>query len=113
VIIPIEKIKRQRSPHTDHISKELTQAGGNILRYEIYELIYCLLNTENCHSNESNLLLKLFMRRVIKLTVVIIGGYHCYYLHTKSYLSVSISTKETKYESDILHSTAAGEKMEV
>jgi hypothetical protein len=35
---------------------------------------------KNCQSSGRNLLLYLFIRRVIKLTVVITGEYHCYQL---------------------------------
>jgi hypothetical protein len=35
--------------------------------------------------NRSSILLYQFTRKVIKLTVVIIVGYHCYQLHTKLY----------------------------
>jgi hypothetical protein len=38
---------------------------------------------KNCHSDGWDLLLKLFIKGVIKLTVVIVQGYHCY--HTKCY----------------------------
>jgi hypothetical protein len=40
---------------------------------------------KNCQSIGRNLLLYLFIRRMIKRTVVIIEEYHCYQLHTKSY----------------------------
>jgi len=39
----------------------------------------------NCHSSGSDLLFYLFIKRVIKLTVVIIREYHSYQLHTKYY----------------------------
>jgi hypothetical protein len=40
---------------------------------------------KNCHTSGRNLLFYLFIKRVIKVTVVIIEGYHCYQLHTKFY----------------------------
>jgi hypothetical protein len=45
---------------------------------------------KNCHSSGKTLLLYLSIGRLIKLTVVIIEGYHCYQLHTEFY-SVSLS----------------------
>jgi hypothetical protein len=33
-----------------------------------------------------------FIRRVIKLTVVIIVGYHCYQLHTKLYPPLKVKS---------------------
>jgi len=38
---------------------------------------------KNCLRSRRNLLLHLFMKRVIKLTVVIIEVYHCYQLNIK------------------------------
>jgi len=35
----VEKLKIHKSPCTDHIPAELTQAGGNTLRYETYRLV--------------------------------------------------------------------------
>jgi hypothetical protein len=40
---------------------------------------------KNCQNSGRNLLLYLFVRKVIKRTAVIIEEYHCYQLHTKSY----------------------------
>jgi hypothetical protein len=40
---------------------------------------------QNCLISGRSLLLYQFTRRVIKLTVVIIVGYHCYQFHTKFY----------------------------
>jgi hypothetical protein len=40
---------------------------------------------KNCQSSERNQLSYLFIRKVIKLTTVIIEEYHCYQLHTKCY----------------------------
>jgi hypothetical protein len=67
------------------------------LRYWISTLpLHFLLRTKNflfhligiwnnCQSSGRNLLLCLFIRMVIKRTVVIIKNYHRYQLHTKSY----------------------------
>jgi len=68
-----------KSAGIDQISSELIQAGGNTLHSEINLLILFLV-TKNCHSSGRNLLLYLFKERVIKLTVIIVEGYHCYQL---------------------------------
>jgi hypothetical protein len=44
--IPIEKLKRYKSPGIDQIPAELIQAGGNTLRSEIHKLINCVWNKE-------------------------------------------------------------------
>jgi len=41
---------------------------------------------KNCHSSGRNILLYLFMKRVIKVIVVIIKKCHCYQVHTKFHL---------------------------
>jgi hypothetical protein len=45
VEIAIEKLMRYKSPGTDQISAELTQAGGEIFHSKIHELINCIWNT--------------------------------------------------------------------
>jgi len=42
----IEKLKRYKSPSTDHIPAELIQAGGNILHSEIHKVIHYIWNKE-------------------------------------------------------------------
>jgi hypothetical protein len=62
----------------------------NWFKQEI-NITYCLwstnsltiLNNEEFHDEWKGLLLYEFTRRVIKLTVIIIVGYHCYQLHIK------------------------------
>jgi hypothetical protein len=46
VEIDIGKLRRYKSPGTDQIPAELTQAGGNTLRSEIHKLINCVWNKE-------------------------------------------------------------------
>jgi hypothetical protein len=70
VEITIEKLKRYKSLHT-----------GKIPTDPIHILINSVWNKENCHSSGRNLLLYLFIKRVMKLTVVIIEGYNHYQLH--------------------------------
>jgi hypothetical protein len=68
---------RYKSPGSDQIPAELIQAGGEILRSKIHKLINSIWNKEELPDQ--------FTRRVIKLTVVIIVGYHCYQRRTKFY----------------------------
>jgi hypothetical protein len=51
----------------------------------IHKLINSVPNKENCLLNGKMLLWYQFTRRVIKLTVIIIVGYHFYQLNTKCY----------------------------
>jgi len=62
------------------------QAGSNILSFEIHKIIITLFGIRKIfHSSGRNLLLYLFIKRVIKLTVVIIQEHYCYQPHTKFY----------------------------
>jgi hypothetical protein len=89
VEIAIVKLKRYKSPGSDQILTELIQAGGEILHSKIHKLILFGIG-KNCLISRS-LLSYQFTRRVIKLTVVIIRGYHCYQLHTKFYRNILLS----------------------
>jgi hypothetical protein len=42
VKITIGKLKRYKSPGTDHFPTELTKSGGEILRSEIHKLIHSI-----------------------------------------------------------------------
>jgi ABC-type glycerol-3-phosphate transport system permease component len=83
--IAIENLKIHKLPRIGQIPAQLIQAGGNnILRSEMHKPINSIWKKRNnYHSNGWNLLLYLFIKRVIKLTVTITAGYHCYQLHTK------------------------------
>jgi hypothetical protein len=60
-------------------------AVGNLERYKPPDsLILCGLR-KNCLISGRSLLLYQFRRRTIKVTVVIVMGYHCYQLHTSFY----------------------------
>jgi len=52
-------------------------AEGNTLCSEIHKLIISIWNLEELS------LLYLFIKRMIKMPIVIIEGYQCYHLHTK------------------------------
>jgi hypothetical protein len=65
---------------SDQIPLELIQVG-EISCSEIHILINSVWKRKNRLIIERSLLLYQFTWKVIKLTVVIIGGYHCYQLH--------------------------------
>jgi hypothetical protein len=72
VEIAIGKLKLYKSPGTDQIPAELIKAGGKryILRYTNLFVLYGI--GRNCHSSGRNLLLYQFMKRVIRLIIIII-----------------------------------------
>jgi hypothetical protein len=84
VDIAIANLERYKSPGCDQILAELLHGGGEILRSKIHKVINNIWN-KNCLINGSNPLLYQFTRRTIKLTVVLIVGYHCFQLRTKFY----------------------------
>jgi hypothetical protein len=77
VAIAIQNLKKYKSPGSDQIPAELIQAGGKILLSErsINSLILFEIR-KNCQINGRSQLLYQFTKRVIKLTVIIIVGYH-------------------------------------
>jgi hypothetical protein len=82
----IAKFKKYKSPCSDQIPAELIQAGSAILLSAIQKLVNSVWNKEELPDQwKEYLLFYQFTKRVIKLTVIIIIGYHCYQLHTKLY----------------------------
>jgi hypothetical protein len=81
VEIAIAKLKKYKSQGSDEIP-ELIQAGGKILLSAIHKLIPFGIR-KNCLISGRSLLLYQFTKRVTKLAVIIIVGYHCSQLHTK------------------------------
>jgi hypothetical protein len=63
---------------------EMSQAGGETLLSEIHKLINSVWNKEELPDHWKEPILSVH-KRVTKLTVIIIMGYHCYQLHTKWY----------------------------
>jgi len=61
------------------------QVGGNTLHSEILRCINCIWNKEELLQRWEESVWYIFMKRTIKLTVVIIEEYHCYQLQTKSF----------------------------
>jgi hypothetical protein len=82
--IAIAMLKKYKSPGSDQIPAELIRAGGEMLLSTIHKLILFGIR-KNCLISGRSLFLYQFTKRVIKLTVIIIVGYHCYQLHTKFY----------------------------
>jgi prolipoprotein diacylglyceryltransferase len=80
VEIVIGKLKRHKSLGTDQIPAKLIKAGGEIY-YETNLLILYGIR-RNCHSNGRNLLLYQFIKRVIRLNVIIIYESPSYQLPT-------------------------------
>jgi hypothetical protein len=74
--ISLVKLGKYKSPGSDKISAQLIQAGGETLRSEMKKLINSVRNKEELSDSERRLLLYLFTRRAIKLTVVTVVGYH-------------------------------------
>jgi hypothetical protein len=83
--ILIEKLKKYKSPGNDQIWAELIQAGGEMLLSAIPKLINSVWNKEELPISGRSLLLYQFTKRVTKLIVIIIVGYHCYLHHRKFY----------------------------
>jgi hypothetical protein len=87
VAIAIGKLKSYKSPGTDEIPAELIKAGGKhyVLRYTNLFVLYGI--RRNCHSSGRNLLSYQFIKRVIRLIVIIIEESPSYQLPTKFYPS--------------------------
>jgi hypothetical protein len=77
----IGKLKRFKSPGTDQIPAELIKAGGETL----HKLFILYRIRRNFHSDGRNLLLYQFIKRVIRLTVIIFKESPSYQLPTKFY----------------------------
>jgi hypothetical protein len=84
VEIAIAKLKKYNSPASDQIPVELIQAGGKTLVSVIHKLITSFRNKEELPDQRKESIIVPIHKTVIKLTVIIIVGYHCYQLHTKS-----------------------------
>jgi hypothetical protein len=80
--LAIAKLEKYKSPCSDQIPSDLIQAGGEILLSAIHKLINSVWNKEKLPDQWKEYQ---FTKRVTKLTVIIIVGYHCYQLHTEFY----------------------------
>jgi hypothetical protein len=87
VEIAIGKLKSYKSPGTDNILAKLIKAGGEtyILRYTDLTVVYGI--RRNCHSSGRNLILYQYIKRAVRLIVIIIGESPSYQLPTKFYLT--------------------------
>jgi hypothetical protein len=72
VEIAVVKFKSYKSPGTDQISAKFIKTGGETLCSEIHTLFVVYGIRRNCHSSGRNLLLYQFIKRVIRLVVIII-----------------------------------------
>jgi hypothetical protein len=75
VEIYISKLKKYKSPGIDQIPAGLYQEGGETLVSVVHKLITSIWYKEELNDQW----------KMIKLTVIIIVGYHCYQLYTKLY----------------------------
>jgi hypothetical protein len=85
VEIAIAKLKKYKSPGSDQIPAALIEAGGEMLLSAVYSSLILFGIRKNCLISGRSLLLYQFTKRVTKLNVIIIVGYHCYQHHTQFY----------------------------
>jgi hypothetical protein len=83
VEMAIEKLRSYKSPGIDQIPAELIKVVQLALRSINFLFLFGI--KRNCLSSGRSQSLYLFIRRVIKQTVVTIVAYHSYQLHTKFY----------------------------
>jgi hypothetical protein len=78
------KLKRHKSPGGDQTWAQLIKSGGRKMLCEIHKLFTVILLgiRRNCLSSGRSWSLYLFIRPVIKKTIVIIQMYHSYQIHT-------------------------------
>jgi hypothetical protein len=87
VEIAIGKLKSYKSPGTDQIPAELIRAGGETLYSEIHRLICFVWNKEELPQQWKESIIIKFIKRVIRLTVIIINESPSYQLPTNFYLT--------------------------
>jgi hypothetical protein len=78
-------LKRYESPGNDKIPAELFQGGGETLVSAIHKLIHSIWNQEELPDRWKESIVVQIHKKVIKMAVIIIVGYHCYQLHTTFY----------------------------
>jgi hypothetical protein len=82
--IAIEELKWYKSPGIYQVPAELIQTGGKTLCSRSTNLLI-VSGIKNFQSSGRNLLLYLFIRRVVNLIAVIAGEYYRYLVHIKLY----------------------------
>jgi hypothetical protein len=83
VEIAVVKLKKYKSPFSDHIPAELIQAAGEILLSVIHKLINSSGKMEELPGKES--IIVPIHKKGDKTDCNNYLGYHCYQLHTKFY----------------------------
>jgi hypothetical protein len=78
-------LKKYKPLGSDQILAELIQAGGKTLVSVIHKLISSTWNKEELPDQWKESLIVPIQKSVMKLTTIIIMGYHCYQFHTKFY----------------------------
>jgi hypothetical protein len=78
-------LKKYKSPGSDQIPAELIQARGEMLLSVIHKLINSIWNKEELPDQWKESIIVPIQKRLTKLIVIIIVGYHCYQHHTKFY----------------------------
>jgi hypothetical protein len=71
--VAIGKLKRYQSPGADQFPAEMIQAGEKTLHSKIHKQIKLIWNKGKLPTTGRNRMLYLFTKRMIKLSVVIIG----------------------------------------
>jgi hypothetical protein len=85
----IAKLK-YKSSGSDQFLAELIQAGGKTLLSQIHKLINIIWNQEELTDQGKSIIIPIF-KTGIKLTAVIIMGYHCYQLQTTFFPNILLS----------------------
>jgi hypothetical protein len=83
VELAIEKLKSHKSPGIDQIPAELIKAGGRTIRGAIHKLIIAIWNKEELPEEWKESVIVPIHKKGIKQSVITIGAYHFYQLHTK------------------------------
>jgi hypothetical protein len=79
--ITIAKLKKYKLIGSDQIAPEVIQRDDESLLSEIHKLIKSVWNKEELPDQWMESIIVPIHEKVIKLTVTIIMGYHCYQLH--------------------------------
>jgi hypothetical protein len=81
----IARLKKYKSPGNDQILAELIQVGGEMLLYVIHKLVNSIWNKDELPNQWKEFIIVPIQKRVTRLTVIIILGYHFFQHHAKCY----------------------------